>query len=154
MYEPLKYPDDWPEPSRLELLLRWIPIAGWIAGGLMERARTEPIAEQLYSQLKARREEHTHRWQDQLRRRIANVLIDSCVEACGWPNSHFTPDDSFGVMIEARTGDGCEWDAMFRIEKSLGIKLTSDEQRSLIELTLGDAVETLASRLEAAVLRD
>jgi len=147
--EPLKYPADWPEPSRAELFLRWIPIAGWIPAALLERARTEPIADEIYSQLKSRSEGEFEYWQDKLRHRVATAVIDSCVNACCWPNSYFIPDDSFEVMIEGRTGDGCEIDAIFRIEKALAIQLTKSDVRELVNLTLGGAVESLACRLEA-----
>lgn len=146
--EPLKYPDNWPEPSSTELFLRWIPVAGWIPAALLERARTEPIAEALYSQLKGR-SEGFDRWQGELRHRVAMAIIDSCVNACCWPNAYFIPDDSFEVMIEFRTGDGCEMDAIFRIEKAIGIKLSEPDVQELANLTLGGVVENLARRLEA-----
>jgi hypothetical protein len=147
-FEPMKYPDNWPEPSRAEIFLRWIPVAGWIPAALLERARIEPIADALNSQLKGRSEGFDH-WHGELRRRVATAIIDSCVKACCWPNAHFIPDDSFEVMMEGRTGDGCEIDALVRIEKSLGIRLSKPDVQELASLTLGGAVENLARRLEA-----
>jgi hypothetical protein len=151
--QPLRYPLNWPEPSRLELILRWIPILGWIPGGILERARLEPIADKLFLQFNARSVQYPEYWNDNLRKRVAQTLIDSCAQACCWPHSHFLPQDSFGVMIEARTGDGCEMDAVFRIENALGIRLTGPEWRKLAELTLGEVVDVLAMRLKAGGLR-
>lgn len=147
--EPLRYPADWPEPTRLELFLRWIPIVGWIPAALLERSRTEPIADDLYAKLKSRNVGSLEYWSDPLRRRVASAIIDSCVEACRWPNAYFMPDDSFEVMIEARTGDGCEWDAIFRIERALGIRFEKGDGLELVSLTLGEVVEVIAKRLLA-----
>lgn len=53
-------------------------------------------------------------------------------------------------MMEFRTGDGCEWDAMFRIEKALNMKLDDAEWRKLSELTLQGTVEYLASKVQSS----
>ncbi|QDT74571.1 hypothetical protein I41_37680 [Lacipirellula limnantheis] len=151
--QPLRFPLYWPEPSRLELILRCIPIFGWIAAGVLERARLDPIADKLFLQFEARIEQSPEYWSDKLRKRISRALIDSCVKACCWPHSHFIPQDSFGVMIKSRTGNGCEWDAQFRIEKALGIVLTGKEWQKIADLTLDEVVDVLAMRSEAGGLR-
>ena len=148
--EPLLYPDVWPEPSAIELTCRWVPIVGWLVGAVLERRRTGPIERNLYSQFESRPPHAVDYWRDEAQSRVAHVITDSCVQACGWPHSHFIPDDSLGVMLEFRTGDLCELDAIFRIEKALGVKLNNAEWQLLVENTLRDAVDYFLSQSDAA----
>jgi hypothetical protein len=148
--EPLLYPAAWPSPSKFELFCRWVPVAGWLVGMVLQHRRIGPIVDELDRQFDSRPPVPVEYWDDELRRHIAHSLIESCVQACGWPHEHFIPSDAFGVMMEWRTGDGCEIDAMFRIEDALQLKLSNAEWKMLCELTLNDTVEYLAKRAQAA----
>lgn len=142
--EPLRYPENWPVPSRLERLLLWIPIAGWIFGAILEHYRLKPFLTAIHRQFDSRPKKMPKYWDDPERTAIALAIIDSCVQASCWPHSHFMPEDSLGVMIEARTGNGCEWDAQFRIEKALGVKPSDAEWQQLGEMSFGEAVDFFA----------
>ncbi|QDU58591.1 hypothetical protein Pan181_48300 [Aeoliella mucimassa] len=155
--EPLRYPEPWPETSLGEEKWKQVPLVGRYVSVFVAEARLSSVEGDLERQFNLRDPSPVDYWHDDLRRQIAEGIIDACVEAIGWTHSHFVPDDNLGVMISIRTGDLCELDAIFRIEKLLGRRHSKEEWLHLVELTLGEVVELFANELltiEEAVMID
>ena len=148
--QPLRYPEPWPEPSPWEEKSKRLPLIGWQVSALISVSRLRSIEYELERQFATRDPQPPDYWQDETRRQNAEMIIDACIEAIAWPHRHFIPNDNFGVMISIRTGDLCEMDAMFRIEKGLGRRLRNEEWRHLVDLSLGEVVEYLSKQQLAA----
>jgi hypothetical protein len=140
---PLQFPNGClPPASRIELALRWVPVVGWIAGAILQHARTVPVESAIRAQLSARPPMPSmDYWQSDAQSEIAAAIADCCVQACSWPHSHFIPSDPFEIMIEWHYGDGTEMDALFRIEKALSVKIDCDLLRTLTAMTFGEVVD-------------
>lgn len=142
---PLAYPAGWPTPaSRVELLGRWIPVFGWIVSAFLEHRRLAPGERHVMRVLSQRRPTPKSVWGDDPRRAIvAQEIVKQCTDAIGWETPFFIPEDPFEIMIRLRTGDLCEVDAIWRIEKAFSVKFDRDAVGKWIEnqTSFGEVVD-------------
>ncbi|REJ83997.1 MAG: hypothetical protein DWQ34_16190 [Planctomycetota bacterium] len=148
----MHYPEGWPEPPGLvEKIGRWIPVVGWIVAAALEYRRLKRPA---WDFIDAQMDQRTHvpdsAWDDdEMRIEAANVVVDACVEAIGWDRPYFIPEDPFEIMIELRTGDCCELDAVFRIERAFETRLMHSENDTTRWITEGTTFGEIVDQLIA-----
>ena len=148
-FSPLCYPQDWPgPPSDRELSWERVPLVGKYVASYLKHRRMLAIHWEFEEQVSRRGPIPESIWgEDPRRLEAANIVIQQCVDAIGWEHPYFIPDDPFEIVIQLRTGDMCELDAILRIQRAFDVELSvnSDLGRRWYEesMTLGEMVDYL-----------
>lgn len=125
-------------------ILLWI-IPALLFGRKREARHANKFVEQ---QLSARAEIPDDIWGETCQADIARTVREQVVAAIAWEHPRFIPQDPFGIMICWQSGDICELDAIWRIQKAFGyasrdksfLGLTYEE---LSKLTFGEVVDRI-----------
>lgn len=148
---PLAYPNGWPSPpSKLELIAWRIPVLGWFVAATLENRRIRPGVLAILEQLGRRGEMPDQIWPDARRADIAKRIIKCCTAACSWEHPRFAPYDPFEIMIEWRTGDLCEVEAIMNIEEEFSMKLDDQTVERLTNMTFLEVVEYVIGQLRSS----
>jgi hypothetical protein len=138
-YPPLSYPDGWPAPpSALERICYWIPIIGWAIAGNLDAIRLGPGVRHVRALLAKRPKVLPDLWKSTEHAEVAATIAAICQEVIGWKTANFIPEDPFEIMIELRTGDLCEVEALMKIDDTFKIKLPFD---GVMKMTFADVVD-------------
>ena len=137
--------------TKAEMFWRYIPFLGWMLASGMWSERTRPIVEKIEHQLKNRSEPEGRLWgASAAKEALAHFVCKVAAKAMGWPNPYFIPEDPAGVVFWAHQ-DGLDVEsAVMEIEEHLGIELEDEEIEAWFNQTLGEVVEFLWLRQQAA----
>ena len=137
--------------TKAERFWRHIPILGWMIASRMWGDRTRPIVKKIECQLKSRSEPESGLWGESAAKiALARFVCHVAAEEMGWPNDHFIPEDPAGIVFWAHD-DGLDVTfAVTKIEDHLGIKLEDAAVEAWFHQTLGEVVEFVWVRQQAA----
>lgn len=132
----------------METFGRWIPVAGWIISGILERNRLWPGERTIDDQLARRPASAFNQWPDGEHAAVARTIIDCCTEACRWKYPYFVPEDPFRIMIRWEAGEMCELDALHRIGTAFELSLDAGLIERLLTMTFDEVVRLIVSHRE------
>jgi len=146
-FKPLVALAELPEPSRLEKICWWIPLAGWIVAGSLREDRLTAGWRKADEQLALRPPVPPEVWgDDPLRRRIAAfVAADIRIEVC-WCSSRFIPEDPFKIMIDDPYPGMSLQLVILDIEQQWRLKMTDKEWQAALEMTFGQVVDLIMEK--------
>jgi len=140
--EPLKFSEEWRNPSGLQQFLLWTPLIG------LQFSE----AQRLQCQLRRRDPSCLGLWgEDLVRTQLARTISDLARRNLGWPNDYFIPQDAFQVVLWDCHGDLGTVALLVDIYESLGVDLGEDEKEwdLLSGMSFGEVVDLVQERMTA-----
>ncbi len=113
----------------------------------MWQRRTLPIVENIATELKQRPVTNPSGWgEGEEHQAFAQTVCEIVQKEMGWPNDHFIPEDSAGVVFWAHEDGLDNVTAIMEMEDTFGIVVTDRDLERYGTQTLGEVIEDLWSR--------
>ena len=133
------------ERSKLESLLLFFPIVGWVIASRLLKKRIRHVVDYINAQLTERPSIKLEEfYYDDLKKEVAWFLREIIFETIGWKSDKFIPEDPIDIIMWSHYDDLDEAMVIVAIEYAIGRSLLESELTSISKGTLGDLVEFVA----------